>query len=228
MEITLWHRQRGSGIFQILYVVSRVLVRPVFMAYVNTFPGAFLQERDFLFFLSTHQLYHNMMFYSEALAVFLSLFGVLAVYVILRHYDKGFAAVASALAIAGIGIVLSGTPNLLCLVQEAITCLGDALRAPRKRSQVPLRLFPADIGDALGFSVIAKAIVVLSVMMFRRTVFGRGVASLGVFSGLFGILAGFVPGDSDFLFDLGLLPFVFVAVWFMAVGYKLYTVYEAS
>ena len=76
--------------------------------------------------------------------------------------------------------------------------------------------------------MIAIAIVVLSVLMFRRTVFGRGVGSLGVFSGLFGILAGFVPGDSDFLFDLGLLPFVFVAVWFMAVGYKLYTVYEAS
>src|SRR3989454_9727400 len=125
MEITLWHRPRGSGIFQILYVISRVLVRPVFMAYVNTFPGAFLLEKDFLLFLSTHRLYYNMIFYSEALAVLLSLFGVLAVYVILRHYDKGFVAVASALAIAGIGIVLSGTPNHLFLVQEAITCLGD-------------------------------------------------------------------------------------------------------
>jgi len=116
------------------------------MAYVNTFPGAFLLEKDFLFFLSTHQLYYNMIFYSEALAVLLSLFGVLAVYVILRHYDKGFAAVAGALAIAGIGIVLSGTPNHLFLVQEAITCLGDALRAPRKRSQVPLRLFARTSG----------------------------------------------------------------------------------
>ena len=66
--------------------------------------------------------------------------------------------------------------------------------------------FSADIGDSLGFSVIAIAIVVLSVLMFRRTVFGRGVASLVVFSGLFGIVAGFLPGDSDFLFDLDCSP----------------------
>ena len=49
-------------------------------------------------------------------------------------------------------------------------------------------------------------IVVLSRLMFRRAVFGRGVAFLGVFSGIFGIVAGFLAGESDFLFYLGLLP----------------------
>ena len=57
-------------------------------------------------------------------------------------------------------------------------------------------------------------IVVLSGLMFRRAVFGRGVAFLGVFSGIFGIVAGFLAGESDFLFYLGLLPFVSVAFWF--------------
>jgi hypothetical protein len=217
-----------GGISQILNVVARVLIRPAFAAYVSTFPGAVLQEKDFLIFVSTHQLYYYMLFYSEALAASLAIFGVLAVFVILRHYDKGLAVVASALAITGIGVLISVVPNHLFLVQEAITYAGGCTPCAAEALSGASATFSANIGDSLGFLVVAIAVIVLSVLMFRRTVFGRGVASLGVFSGLIGILAGFLPGDPDFLFDLGLVPFVFVAVWFMAVGYRLYAVYEAS
>src|SRR5712692_1166852 len=47
-----------SGIFQILDVVARMLIRPALTAYVSTFPSAILQEKDFFFFVSTHQLYY--------------------------------------------------------------------------------------------------------------------------------------------------------------------------
>jgi len=49
-------------------------------------------------------------------------------------------------------------------------------------------------------------IVVLSGLMFRRAVFGRGVAFLGVFSGIFGIVAGFLAGESDSSFTLDYCP----------------------
>src|SRR5437879_1084495 len=155
MEVTLWRREPGPAVERNLPNPLRcgaVLLRPVFGAYLSTFPGAVLQEKDILFFVSTRQLNCYLMFYSEALAASLAIFGVLTVFVILRHYDKGFAVVASALAITGIGIVLSGTREITSSWSRrrytysdgCSPCVAQALSGSSAT-------FSADIGDSLGF-----------------------------------------------------------------------------
>ena len=132
-----------SGIFAILFIVAQAIIYTQMVAYNPKNIG------DLLTFALTRTNLYYVEYYSAGLWMLFALPGVMALYFVLSHRDKGFALIGSALGLLGIGIFLSNLADHILFVQEAVTysggctsCAAQALSAAAATSSAGIAAYP--------------------------------------------------------------------------------------
>jgi hypothetical protein len=158
-----------------------------------------------------------------AMVVFLALYGVL------KHLNKGYAALGAIVGIASevIALAYNSSPpslngGLLYLSDQYVAATTAAQRAAFATASESL----IAVSNAVNGAGILTAIgiLILSLVMLRG-VFHKGVAYLGIVTGLLGIVSEALRdmiGPGYYVYGL-LLP-----IWFLAAGWKLYRLGSSS
>ena len=131
---------------------------------------------------------------------------VLALYLALKELDREYALIASGLA--AVAIPIFQTTNML---NYSITGVNNAAVAG-------LVLGVSRAGDTISVLLFSIAVLIWGVIM-RKGVFSKGAAYLGVLTGVVGIISS-IPIPAIGL--IGLFSLVLFAIWFLAIGSKLY------
>ncbi|MEO8287633.1 MAG: hypothetical protein ABI670_14490 [Chloroflexota bacterium] len=154
----------------------------------------------------------------------------LALYAALKHLDKSFTALGAMIGIASeiMALAYNSSPpslngGLLYLSDQYTAAATDAQRASLASAAESLMAVSNTPVNAIGI-LTALGILLISLPMLRG-VFSRGVAYLGIATGVVGIVCEPLRdliGPAYFVYGL-LLP-----AWFIAVGWKLYRLGSSS
>ncbi len=172
-------------------------------------------------FLAGNKLLFRTLIGIFALATFLQIPIILALYTVLSGVNRTLMLIATALF--GLFIVLDlgvNTVNLyaqVLLTDKYMTATGDAQRVAYIAA-ADLAREAVSVGITLLDLVISVGAILIGLTMLRG-VFGKGIAYLSISSGIVGIGATVaVPGlGVGFLISL-----IAAVIWFLAVGSKLY------
>lgn len=147
----------------------------------------------------------------------------LALYHVLKHLNKSYAAIGALLGIASeiAALALNSSPQ--SLNSGLIYLSSQYMAAPTAAQRLPLAtaaesLIALTNGAASAGILTAIGILIVSLVMLKG-VFHKGVAYLGIVTGVLGIVCEplrLVIGPVYAIYGL-FLPF-----WFLAVGWKLY------
>lgn len=148
----------------------------------------------------------------------------LALYVAFRHLDKAYAALGALIGIASeiAAIAYNSSPpslngGLLHLSDQYMAAATDAQRASLATAAESLMAVSNTTVNAIGI-MTALGILFISLPMLRGES-SRGIAYLGIATGIVGILA----EPLRELIGFGYLAYgLLLPVWFAAVGWKLY------
>ncbi len=147
--------------------------------------------------------------------------GVLALYVALKGVRKTYAVIASGLA--GLFIVLDLGVNTVNFF--SVIALGDKYALATTEAQraayvatADLTLAATNVGLPLAGLVIAVGTLLFGLAMLKG-IFNKPTAYLGVLVGIVGIISA-IPIPA--LLVAFLVAIILSAVWFLAVGFKLY------
>jgi hypothetical protein len=208
---------RAGGIAAVLYVILGVIV-PAVLVFATQYDFE-MQGAAFLEFIASHHLYFI------ALQTLVLGPGILAVvvfvtlFIALKHLNKSYAALGATVAITMQILFVAYYPVLLGLVQlsdqyaaatgaqqSAIATAAEALMAQNAAF------------NPLYESVFAVSILIISLVMLKG-VFHRSIAYLGIASCVAAFVAMAlwpVVGVAYFWW------WIFLIVWFIAVGWKLF------
>ncbi len=131
---------------------------------------------------------------------------VIALYLALKELDKNSALVATGLAGIAIPVYLGAT-----IMNYSLTGVKDAAVAQFVLNAVA-------VGNVVSIIIFSISILILAMIM-RKGVFGRNMAYLGTLTGVVGII-GSIP--VAILGLVGLVSVILFAIWFLALGSKLY------
>lgn len=208
-----------SGVFAILNLAAQAIIYPQIVSYNPK------SLQDVLTFVLTRTNLYNLEYYSAGLWMLFALPGMLALYLVLAKRDRGFALIGSALGLLGIVIYLSNLADHLFFVQEALTYSGGCTTCAAQALSGAAGTLSSGTADTLAGFALGAGIVFLSSVMIAGQAFAKPIGYLGVISGL--VVAAAYPiatltAGSDVIFYVGLLSTALVAVWYFAVGVKLY------
>ncbi|HVH15912.1 MAG TPA: hypothetical protein VNA15_09375 [Candidatus Angelobacter sp.] len=210
-----------SGIFAILFIVVQAIIYPQMVSYNPRNLG------DLLTFALTRTNLYYVEYYSAGLWMLFALPGVIALYFVLSHRDKGLALIGSALGLLGIGVFLSNLADHILFVQEAVTYSGGCTSCSAQALSGAAATFSVGIADTFAGFMLGAGIIFFSSLMFAGHHFAKPIAGLGVGAGV--MMAGIYPlitltMGSDVTFYAGVLSAALIATWYFIVGAKLYRI----
>jgi hypothetical protein len=210
---------RAGGISALLFVVLIIVA----IVFAFTMPPAPISGgAATLQYIAAHRLVYIL---EQVLWLAPSVFAMivfLALPVALNHLNKSFAAIAALVGIASWALTLAwpatggGAPALVYLSDQYVAATTAAQRATFAAAAegfIAQKVVPAAMGilEPIG-------ILIVSLLMLKG-VFSKGVAYLGIVTGVLGILSESlrpVLGIGYIVYGL-LLP-----IWFLVIGWKLY------
>jgi hypothetical protein len=154
----------------------------------------------------------------------------LALYVALRHYNKGYAAIAAVLGILGTGVFFASNSalSMLSLSDQYTAATTDAQRSMIEAAGQAVLAFdnPGVVAPGTGiymsFLLMGAATLLFSLLMRRSAEFGKATAYAGIVAGAcdlaFCALLPFAPWTGVILVATAGL---FLMVWHILVGLKL-------
>lgn len=211
---------RAGGIAAMLYVL--LIIIPIGLLFIAPQPplagGAAVLE-----YIAAHKPVYLIEFVSFVGLSLPAIVVFLALYVVLQHLDKSYAALGAVIGMTSESIALaynSSPPSL----NGGLLYLSDHYMAATSAAQQTALAAAAEGLIAVSNTVnaagilTALSILILSLVM-RKGVFARGVAYLGILTGALGIVS------ETFRDSIGLGYLVYgllLPSWFLAVGWKLY------
>jgi Domain of unknown function (DUF4386) len=219
---------RTGGVSAVLFVVLTVV--SILLAFITPQPqssGGSLMLPDGVATLQYIASNRTVFLLDQILfvgPVVLTIVVFLALYVALKHLSKSYAAIGAVVGI--VGVVLSLVP---CSIVGGLVYLSDHYMAATTVAQ---RVDFATAADSLiaqnnivsvGGILFAVGVLVISLAMLKG-VFHKGIAYLGIVTGVVGIICEALrpilgPGYSIYLILL---------IWLIAVGWKLYRLGSSS
>lgn len=210
-----------SGVFAILYLVAQAIIYPQMVSYNPK------SLQDVLTFVLTRTNLYNVEYYSGGLWMLFALPGMLALYFVLARRDKGYALIGTALGSLGIVIYLSNLADHIFFVQEAVIYSGGCTACAAQALSGASGTFSSGTADTLAGFALGAGIIFLSAVILAGHAFAKPIGYLGVIAGI--LIAGVYPvatltAGNDITFYVGLLSAALVALWYFAVGVRLYRI----
>jgi Domain of unknown function (DUF4386) len=219
---------RAGGVSAVLFVV--LTIASIVLAFITPQPqssgGSLMLPGGVatLQFIASHRsvfILDQLLFVGP---VVLTMVVFLALYVALKHLSKGYAAIGAAVGIAG--VVLSLVPfslvgGLVYLSDQYVAVTTVAQRADFATAAESL--IAQNNSVSAGGILFTAGVLVISLAMVKG-VFQKGIAYLGIVTGVVGIICEALrpilgPGYSIYLILL---------IWISAVGWKLYRLGASS
>lgn len=153
---------------------------------------------------------------------------VLALYAALKRVSQSFMSIATSLALVGIAIYLASNTTfaMLSLSSQYEAASTDAQRSLiLAAGQAMLAIYQGTTFD-VSYALLSVASLIISVVMLRSTVFGKGTAWVGMVTNALSLLAVgfFVPAIDAFLV---LIAGVGSLIWFILVAHRLFMLSSA-
>ncbi|MFQ6135035.1 MAG: hypothetical protein ACE5KU_04400 [Nitrososphaerales archaeon] len=151
--------------------------------------------------------------------------GVLALYLALKEVNKNRMLIATGLAGVGIPLMLADSIlffSLVTLSNGYMAATSEALRAAYVAA-ADLALGAALAFEGLAIILFNVSTIIMSLVMLKG-IFSKGTAYLGIAAGIVGLVSTVwyvVPVLLIFMV-VALISMVLVAIWYLAVGYRLY------
>ncbi len=174
--------------------------------------------KELLQSLSGKDLFFRVAIGSFALATALFIPGILGLYLALKELGKTYALIASVTALVATAVSLTSIFVFYAaptLSSDYYAATADAQKAAYIAT-ADLLLSVVNASFIVTGLLFAAATILISILMLRG-VFGKGVGYLGLIAGLVGI-----PGSLPAVAIIFLISTILFAVWFIAVGWKLY------
>ncbi|HZY47645.1 MAG TPA: DUF4386 family protein [Candidatus Bathyarchaeia archaeon] len=210
-----------AGVLSILNAVAQAIIYSQKVSYNPKTVG------DLLTFALTRTNLYYLQYYSAGTSMLFILPGIMALYFVLSHKDKGLALIGSALGTIGITIYLSNLADHLFFVQEATTYAAGCTTCSMEALAGAAGSFSVTTADVLAGFALGIAIVILSFLMYTEQAMSRPIALIGLLAGF--VLALVYPtialtSGPDLFFYAGLLSTIIPALWFFGVAAKLYRI----
>lgn len=153
---------------------------------------------------------------------------VLALYAALRRAGQSFMIIATSLALVGIATYFASNTafEMLSLSSQYEAASTDAQRSlTLAAGQAMFAIYQGTAFD-VSYALLSVASLIISVVMLRSTVFGKGTAWVGMVTSALSLLAVgfFVPAIDVFLV---LIAGVGSLIWFILVTHKLFMLSSA-
>ncbi len=148
---------------------------------------------------------------------------VLALYAALRRVSQSFMIIATGLALVGIATYFASNTafEMLSLSSQYEAASTDAQRSlTLAAGQTMLAIYQGTAFD-VSYVLLLVASLIISVVMLRSTVFGKGIAWAGIVANALGLLAVgfFVPAIDVFL---ALIAVVCSLIWLLLVAHRFF------
>ena len=156
--------------------------------------------------------------------VFVLLVPVLLAVSAANRPNRGLTLVALALALVGIAVYLASNTvfSMLSLSGQYAAATTDAQKTSLLAAGQAMLAIYEGVGVDVGLVLVLVAVLMISVLMLRSSVFGRMTAYIGILAGAitmsYYISAAFTPAAIFLLEGAGL----FLVVWVILVGRRLY------
>lgn len=151
----------------------------------------------------------------------LSILMFLALYVALRRASQSFMAIALTLALVGIAVYFSSNTafNMLSLSNQYAAATTDAQRSMFEASgQAMLAIYQGTAFD-VNYVLGSVAALIISAVMLRSALFGKGTAYVGIVAGVIGLVPPSV-GTVGLVLALSWVPVG--AIWYVLIARRLF------
>jgi hypothetical protein len=211
---------RAGGISAFLYIV--LLIVPIVFIFILPQPPISGGAATLQYIASNKVLYITELLLFLAPSV-VAMIVFLALYKALEHVNKSLAAIGALIGIASqiIGLAFNSSPpslnGALVILSDQYTAAINAVQRAAFATSAESLIAATNVVNASGI-LFSIGILIISIVMLRG-VFNKGIAYLGIVTGVIAILSeAFRP-----LISFGYIVFfILEVIWLIAVGWKLF------